>query len=91
METILYIFAKCIEILLSFTMVCMLVRTILPLFTDVEGSKLFLFALVITEPFVIPVRFLFFKLNIGQESPIDWSFFATYILLSITTMLLPVI
>ena len=91
MEAILYIFAKCIEILLSFTMTCMLVRTVLPIFVDVEGNKLYLFTLVVTEPFVIPVRFIFFKLNIGQESPIDWSFFATYLLLSITTMLLPII
>ena len=91
METILYIFAKCIEILLSFTMFCMLLRALLPIFVNIEENKLFLFALVITEPFVIPVRFLLFKLNIGQDSPIDWSFFATYLIMSVATMLLPAI
>jgi uncharacterized protein YggT (Ycf19 family) len=90
-ETILYIFAKCIEIILYFTMLCMMIRAILPIFVDVEDNKLYTFALVVSEPFVIPVRFLFYKLNIGQESPIDWSFFATYLILSITTMLLPII
>lgn len=91
METLLYIFAKCIEILLSFTMLCMMIRALLPIFVDVEESRVFLFVLVITEPFVIPVRFLLYKLNIGQDSPVDWSFFATYLILSVLTMFLPVI
>ena len=91
METILYIFAKCIEIILDFTMLCMMIRAILPIFVDVEGNRLYTFTLVVSEPFVIPIRFLFYKLNIGQESPIDWSFFATYLVLSLTTMLLPII
>lgn len=91
METILYIFAKCIEILLDFTMLCMMIRALLPIFVDVEGNRLYTFTLVVSEPFIIPIRFLFYKLNIGQESPIDWSFFATYLILSLTTMLLPII
>jgi hypothetical protein len=37
------------------------------------------------------VRFLLFKLNIGQDSPIDWSFFATYLIMSVASMLLPAI
>ena len=91
MEALLYIFAKCIEILLNFTMLCMMIRALLPIFVNVEENRLYLFALVISEPFVIPIRFLFYKLNIGQESPIDWSFFATYLILSVATMFLPVI
>lgn len=91
MEALLYIFAKCMEILLDFTMLCMMIRALLPIFMDVEENRFFTFAVVVTEPFIIPVRFIFYKLNIGQESPIDWSFFATYLILSITTMLLPII
>ena len=91
MEIILYIFAKCIEILLDFTMLCMMARALLPIFVNVEENKLYAFTIVVTEPFVIPVRLLLYKLNIGQESPIDWSFFATYLILSVTTMFLPMI
>ena len=91
MEALLYIFAKCIEILLDFTMLCMMIRALLPIFIDVEENKLFTFAVVVSEPFIIPIRFLFYKLNIGQESPIDWSFFTTYLFLSVATMFLPVI
>ncbi len=91
METILYIFAKCIQILLDFTTFCMMIRALLPIFVDVEENRLYTFALVMTEPFIIPVRFLFYKFNIGQDSPIDWAFFATYIILSVATMLLPII
>ena len=69
----------------------MMIRALLPIFVDVEESRVFLFVLVITEPFVIPVRFLLYKLNIGQDSPVDWSFFATYLILSVLTMFLPVI
>ena len=90
-ETILYIFAKCMEILLDFTMLCMMIRALLPIFVDVEENRLYTFALVVSEPFVIPVRFLLYKFNIGQDSPIDWAFFATYLILSLTTMMLPII
>lgn len=91
MEIILYIFAKCISILLDFAMLCMMIRAVLPIFVDVEENRLYTFALIVTEPFIIPVRLIFYKLNIGQDSPIDWSFFATYIILSVGTMLLPII
>jgi uncharacterized protein YggT (Ycf19 family) len=69
----------------------MLLRALLPIFVNAEENKLFLFTLVITEPFVIPLRFILFKLNIGQDSPIDWSFFATYLIMSVASMLLPAI
>jgi hypothetical protein len=45
----------------------------------------------VTEPFIIPVRALLFRLNIGQDSPIDWAFSLTYILIYIVQLFLPVI
>ena len=67
-EALLYIFAKCMEILLDFTMLCMMIRALLPIFMDVEENRFFTFAVVVTEPFIIPVRFIFYKLNIGQAN-----------------------
>ena len=68
----------------------MLVRMICSFLLNVEESKIYLIAFMITEPFIIPVRLLMVKLNIGQNSPIDWSFFITSIILSIVTVFLPI-
>ena len=45
----------------------------------------------ITEPFIAPVRTLFVKMNWFQGLPIDLSFLATYILISIVCTVLPLI
>ena len=69
----------------------MLVRMLLPLFTNPEESKLYGLTVMITEPLIIPVRFIMSKLNVGQNSPIDWSFFVTAVLISVVQAMLPVI
>jgi uncharacterized protein YggT (Ycf19 family) len=61
----------------------MLVRMILSFFPSMQDSRVAVFLTVVTEPFVIPVRALLFKFNIGQDSPIDWAFSLTYILIYI--------
>ena len=69
----------------------MLVRMILPFFLEPEESRIYAFTFCVSEPFIAPVRLILVKLNIGQDSPIDWSFFATYLILMIVQTLLPVI
>ena len=39
----------------------------------------------------MPVRLLLAKLNIGQNSPFDWSFFITYILIWVLEIFLPAV
>lgn len=56
-----------------------------------QDSRIAVFLTVVTEPFVIPVRALLFKFNIGQDSPIDWAFSLTYILIYIVQLFLPVV
>lgn len=56
-----------------------------------QDSRVAVFLTVVTEPFVIPVRALLFKFNIGQDSPIDWAFSLTYILIYIVQLFLPVV
>ena len=90
-ETVLLIFAKTVSVMLDAVYLAMLVRMILPFFVNPEENKIYALSILITEPVIIPVRFLMVKLNIGQSSPVDWSFFVTAILLSVLKSMLPVI
>ena len=90
-ESIFYILAKTIQVVLDLVSFSMVIRMLLPIFFDAEGNKIYALSCVISEPFIAPVRFLMAKLNIGQGSPIDWSFFATYIILWVLSAFLPVI
>ncbi len=91
MEAVVYIFAKTIQVILSLVSFAMLVRVIIPFFTDPSHSKIYILACYISEPFILPVRYVMLKLNIGQNSPIDWSFFATYLVLWLLESFLPAI
>ncbi len=90
-ETVLFIIAKTIAILLDVIYFAMLARVVLPFFVNPEESKLYALSALLSEPIIIPVRFLMVKLNIGQSSPIDWSFFVAAIGLSILQSFLPAI
>ncbi|MBQ7406761.1 MAG: YggT family protein [Clostridia bacterium] len=91
MLSILIVFSKCISLLLSAVSLCMLVRMILSFFPSMQDSRVGVFTTVVTEPFVIPVRALLYKFNVGQDSPIDWAFSLTYILIYIVQLFLPVV
>ena len=69
----------------------MMLRAILPIFGVAEDSKFMLFLFAATEPFIIPVRFVIYKLNILQDSMIDWSFTITYFVLILVRMILPIV
>ena len=91
MEEILLILAKPVELYVAIVVFAMIVRMIMPMLFDVESSRIYLMCCLISEPVIMPVRFLMMKLNIGQNSPIDWSFFATYMILWIIRTMLPAI
>lgn len=91
LETLFFIIAKTVAILLEVVYFGMLARMLLPFFLNPEESRLYGISCLITEPFIAPVRFVLVKLNIGQDSPIDWSFFITAVLLSLLTTFLPAI
>ena len=86
---ILDIFARTINLLLSAVSFAMLLRMLLSFFMMEEGSRLLNFLTIITEPFITPVRAILVRFNIGQDSPIDWSFSLTYLLIAIAQMFLP--
>jgi len=88
-EVFFFIIAKTISILLDIVYFAMLARVILPFFVVPEESRLYALAAVLTEPIIIPFRFIMMKLNIGQNSPLDWSFFVAAVALSILQSALP--
>ncbi|MBP5231160.1 MAG: YggT family protein [Clostridia bacterium] len=53
-----------------------------------EESRIYLFCCAVTEPVVAPVRALLFKIPAMENSPIDFSFMATYLLLTICRFIL---
>ena len=77
--------------MLGVTYYAMLARVFLPFFVNPEESKIYALCAVLTEPVIIPFRFVMMKLNILQDTPIDWSFFIATIGLTILRSLLPAI
>jgi len=88
---VLGVMARVIALMLSALTFLMLMRVVLSLFVNPEDSKLYAFVAFATEPFIAPVRFLLVKFNILQDSPIDWSFTVTYMLIVLLSFFLPVI
>ena len=74
-------------LLLSAIQFAMMVRAILSWF-PIEPNKLTHFLDVVTEPVIYPIRKLFEKMNWFQNIPIDMSFMATFMILSILLLFL---
>ena len=89
MQEIFYIIAKTVAIALEVVSFAMIARMLLPFFVDPMESRLYLIASFMTEPFIAPVRAVMISLNIGQDSPIDWAFSITYIIIWLLSGLLP--
>ena len=87
----MYIFQSLIIILIDVLHIAMFVRAILSWFDPMQEGKLTAFLHTLTEPVIIPVRALLYKLNIGQDTPIDLSFSLTYLILVIVQMFLPIV
>jgi uncharacterized protein YggT (Ycf19 family) len=90
MELIFYFLAKVIDLILGLVSFAMIGRMLLPFFCR-EDNKILLFCAALSEPFVIPFRFLFAKFNIAENLPIDLSFTAAYMVIVLLRMFLPVI
>ena len=96
METIFYIIAKVISLMLRAMSLAMFSRVIMELVSrlssyDVQGNKFYIFCYAVTEIFVTPFRYLCAKFNIFTGTPIDAPFFIAYFTLAILQGLLPII
>lgn len=91
MEEILFILAKTVSVVLDVVSIAMIARMILPFFVDPNESRAYAICFYVTEPFITPVRAVMVHFNIGQDSPIDWAFSITYLLIWLISCLLPAI
>ena len=96
METVLYIIAKVISLMLSAISLAMFSRVVMELVSrmtsyDVEGNKIYIFCYTVTEMFVTPFRYLCSRFNLFQGTPIDAPFFIAYITVAILQSFLPII
>jgi hypothetical protein len=90
-ETVFYILAKCVRIILDVISLSMMIRMLLPIFADVEDNRLYMLSVTVTEPLIIPVRIVLDMLGIGENTPLDMGFLTTYFLLAIIDLFLPII
>ena len=90
MQLFAVIVSRTVLALLSLVEMAMFIRAILSFFSPEEGVVAHFLALI-TEPFIAPIRFVLMRFRFVQESPIDLSFFAAFLLISLLQMVLPVI
>lgn len=80
------------HVLLEAVSLAMLVRMLLPLFMGMdEEGPLDVFLAFVTEPFIVPVRYLLVKFNLLQDTPIDWAFMIAYVIIGVLGAALPTV
>ena len=82
-----YVLVSFVVLFIDVLTLAMLVRAILSWFFDGDGV-IIRFLYVFTEPAIMPLRKLFYKMNWFQDSPIDISYGMTCILLTLIQLLL---
>lgn len=85
MELVSYI----LQCILSAIMLAMFVRAILSYFPDLVTGRFYGFLFAVTEPVIMPVRYLFEMLNIDGSFFIDIPYMVTYLLLMVVYWFLP--
>ena len=73
--------------ILSLVQLAMAVRAVLSWF-PMDQNKFTEILDMITEPFIMPIRALFVKMNWFQQLPLDMSFLASYLLITAVIFLL---
>ncbi len=88
MNTLLYILQMTLSVLLGALELLMLGRAILSWLPIDEDNPLVRFLHTMTEPVIYPVRVFLERFDLFQGLPIDMSFFFTFILISILSMMI---
>lgn len=83
----LYVLISFVVIFLDVISLAMTIRAILSWIFEPEG-KFFHFLFVLTEPAIMPLRKLFYKMNWFQGIPVDVSYGCTYIVIFLLQMIL---
>ncbi len=88
MDWLLILVADIVRILLFILNTAMTLRVLMSLLDTDEESGILFFLAVLTEPFVLPFRLLFHKMNWFRDLPIDMPFLVTAFLLSSLSVVL---
>ncbi len=83
-----FVVSQTVSAFLSALMYLLLARVLIGFFSD-EESPILNFCATVTEPVVSPVRNLLSRIPALEDSPIDFSFTATCLIIMIVQMALP--
>lgn len=89
MDQLLFISMRSVQLFISALMMLLFLRVIINFISD-EESGFYVFCCIVTEPIVHPVRVLLSHIPGIEDSPIDFSFMATYLVLILVQYALPV-
>ena len=84
---LIYVLVYFAIVFIELISIAMFVRAIMSWFFDIDG-KFVRFLYVFTEPAIMPMRKLFYKMNWFQEVPLDVAYSATYIVLMLVQLFL---
>ena len=82
LQAILYVLSGIVSLFLGALQLMMFARAIISWIPVDEDSPVAAFLHAVTEPFIIPVRAVLERFEFFASSPIDISFFITFLLLS---------
>lgn len=88
MDVAIFIVKQIVIIFLTVVQLAMLARAILSWF-PISENRFIDILYYITEPFIVPIRMLLDKLGWFDGMPIDVSFMISYLIITVTLVVLP--
>lgn len=82
MSYFLYIVSGIVSLLLGGVQLCMLVRALCSWLPLDDDNPILQFTYAVTEPLILPIRAILERFEFFASSPLDISFFVTFLLLS---------
>ncbi|MBE6692066.1 MAG: hypothetical protein E7586_01870 [Ruminococcaceae bacterium] len=89
MDQLLFVMMRSVHVFLSALMLLLFLRVLIGFFSE-EESGFLVFCSIVTEPVVYPIRLALSHIPGIEDSPIDFSFMATYLVLILVQSALPV-
>ena len=80
MPDAIYILVQFISYAIEIITLAMLIRAVISWFYDGDGAFVRLLYFI-TEPIIMPIRLLLVKMNWLQQSPLDFAYLLTYVVL----------
>lgn len=88
MQTVFAVLSGTVSLFLLVLEVAMFLRALVSWFFPDGENRFCIFLIMITEPFIYPVRVLFNRFNWFQDSMLDVPYFVTYLFIAVLSMIL---